>query len=354
MTILSRSSRDERMMTIQCDICCPSLIVTNPESRLVAAGWRLRHRGERADICPVCFHEPQQGTRLRVDRARERGEIDGHLPNMIIIGAAKSGTTSLHYYLERHPDVFMAERKELHFFSDPDCTSWMPLYLEQFPVPAQVRGEATTLYSRAPAIPGVAERMAAIVPDARIIYLVREPVERALASYREERFHLNERRTIDEAFADLDDPYNPYVSASRYAEQLEDYLAHFPARQVLVIDSADLAQRTVETLDRVQRFLGLEVVALDATEQYNTAATKFEYGRLGHKLRFSAPARALRQHLPVPVRRAITAPARRALSRPIAPPELPEAVVARLRDALAPDAARLRELTGLELGHWSV
>lgn len=341
------------MMTIQCDICCPSLIVTNPEERLVDAGWQFRSRGARADICPVCSYEPQQGTRLRVERARDKADVEGHLPNFLIVGAAKSGTTSLHFYLERHPEIFMAERKELHFFSDPDCLSWLPLYREQFPEPAPVRGEATTLYTRAPAIPGVAARMAALVPDAKIVYLVREPVERALASYREERFHLNERRTADEAFADIDDPYNPYVSASRYAEQLEQYLEHFPREQVLVIDSTDLAKRTEETLARVLRFLGVAEIPLDVSEQYNTAATKYQYTGLAHRLRFSRPGRALRR-LPPPVHQALTAPARRLLRRPIEQPELPDELVARLRAALAADAARLREVTGLELSHWSV
>lgn len=354
MTVLSRSSLDERMMTVQCDICCPAMIVTNPEDGLLAAGWQLRHRGARADVCHVCSTEAPYGTRLRVERAKDVEAGLGHLPTFVIIGAAKAGTTSLHFYLEQHPDVFMAEKKELQFFQDPDCLAWMSLYRAQFPEPAPVRGEATTLYSRSPAIPGVAERMAALAPQMRIIYLVREPVQRALASYREERFHLNERRSVEEAFADLEDPYNPYVAASRYAEQLEDYLAHFPREQVLVLDQRELAERTAEVVEQVQRFLGLTVLPLDTSEQHNTAATKYEYSGLGQRLKFSRPAVALRRTLPPRLRMAITAPARRLFRRPIEQPELPDEVIARMRAVLAPDAARLRELTGLGLEHWSV
>lgn len=342
------------MMTVQCDICCPSMIVTMPEDALASAGWQLRHRGARADVCHVCSTEAPYGTRLRVDRARDVSPGVGHLPNFVVIGAAKAGTTSLHFYLEQHPGVFMAEKKELHFFQDPDCLSWLSLYREQFPVATPVRGEATTLYSRSPAIPGVAARMAELVPGMRIVYLVREPVERALASWREERFHLNERRTAEEAFADLDDPYNPYVAASRYAEQLEDYLAHFPREQVLVLDQRELATDTAAVVERVQRFLGLEVLPLDTSVQHNAAETKYEYAGLGQRLKLSRPAVAMRRHLPPRVRLAITAPARRVFRRPIQSAELPEETLARMRAVLAPDAARLRELTGLELGHWSV
>lgn len=354
MTVLSRSALDPQMVTVQCDICSPVMIVTMPEEAMAAAGWQLRSRGARADVCHVCSTEAPYGTRLRVDRAKDVSPDVGHLPNFVVIGAAKAGTTSLHHYLEQHPDVFMAERKELQFFQDPDHLSWLSLYRAQFPVPAPVRGEASTLYSRSPAIPGVAGRMAALVPDMRIVYLVREPVERALASYREERFHLNERRPAEEAFADLDDPYNPYVSASRYAEQLEDYLAHFPREQVLVLDQRELASDAPGVLDRVQRFLGLEVLPLDTSQQHNTADTKFEYSGVGQRLKMSRPAVALRRRLPPRVRLALTAPARRAFRRPIEKPELPEATLARMREVLAPDAARLRELTGLELAHWSV
>ena len=79
-----------------------------------------------------------------------------------------------------------------------------------------------------------------------------------------------------------------------------------------------------------------------------------QYARsLGHKLRFSAPARAVRK-LPVPVRMALTAPARKVLRKPVPVPDLPADLMARLEDVLRPDAARLREMTGLELAHWSV
>lgn len=354
MTVLSRSALDPQMMTIQCDICSPVMIVTMPEGALAAAGWQLRSRGARADVCHVCSTDAPYGTDLRVDRARAVPADVGHLPNFVIIGAAKAGTTSLHHYLEQHPDIFMAERKELQFFQDPDCLSWLSLYRQQFPEKTPLRGEASTLYSRSPAIPGVAGRMAALVPDMRIVYLVREPVERALASYREERFHLNERRSAEEAFADLDDPYNPYLAASRYAEQLEDYLAHFPREQVLVLDQQELATDAATVVDRVQRFLGLEVLPLDTSAQHNTASTKFEYSGVGQRLKLSRPAVAMRRHLPPRLRLALTAPVRRAFRRPIDRPELREPTIARMRAVLAPDAARLRELTGLELEHWTV
>lgn len=353
MTTLSRSAVEPGLITVQCDVCFPQHIATTTLAVFEQRQWRLRELGDDVDMCHHCRFEPHQGQEPRASRARHVPADGGFLPNFFIVGAAKAGTTSLHFYLDQHPDVFMAADKELHFFCDPDCDAWLPLYRERFPVDAPVRGEASTLYTRSPAIPGVPARMAALVPDARLVYLVRDPVERALASWREERFHVTEMRPAAEAFAFPEDPHNPYLAASRYAEQLAGFLDHFPAEQVLVLDQRELATSAADVVDRVLGFLGLAPASIDTGTRHNEGGTKLEYGGLGHRLRFSPPARAVRR-MPVPVRRALTAPARRFLRRPIASPELPEELMERVRAVLAPDAQRLREVTGLPLGHWSV
>ena len=353
MTTLSRSAVEPDLITVGCDVCFPQHIATTTLEVFRQREWLLRERGDDRDLCHHCRFEPLYGTDSRIVRATAMAPDGGALPNFFIIGAAKAGTTSLHRYLDQHPDVFMAADKELHFFCDPDCQEWLPMYRAQFPVDAKIRGEASTLYTRSPAIPGVPGRMAALVPDARLVYLVRDPVERAFASWREERFHVTERRPAHEAFAHPEDPHNPYVAASRYAEQLQGFWDHFPAEQVLVLDQAELASDAAKVTEQVIDFLGLPAHPIDTTTRHNEGGTKLEYGDLGHRLRFSAPARAVRR-LPVPVRMALTAPARKLLRHQVPRPELSEDLLRRVQDVLRPDAARLREMTGLELAHWSV
>jgi hypothetical protein len=354
MTTLSRSAIEPGLITVECDVCFPQHIATNTVTGLEDRGWLLRETGAEMDMCHWCRFEPHQGQDSRIHRAKSLDDPHGGLlPNFFIIGAAKAGTTSLFYYLDQHPDVFMARDKELHYFCDPDHDQWLPLYRQHFGVDLPIRGEASTLYTRAPAIPGVPERMSALVPDARLVYLVRDPVERALASWREERFHVTERRPAEEAFAHPEDPHNAYVAASRYALQLEGFLEHFPADQVLVLDQAELASSAADVVTRVIDFLGLPPHDVDTTTRYNEGTTKLEYGDLGHRLRFSRPARLVRR-MPIPVRRALTSPARRLLRRQIVTPDLPDDLMQRLRDVLAPDAQRFREMTGLPLTHWTV
>ena len=114
------------------------------------------------------------------------------LPTFLIIGTMKGGTTSLYRYLRQHPEVFMPERKELNFFVDeyagppidpPEERNWsrgITWYEHQFADAERERavGEASANYSRHPTYPGVAERIAAVVPNVKLIYVMRNPIDR--------------------------------------------------------------------------------------------------------------------------------------------------------------------------------
>jgi hypothetical protein len=248
----------------------------------------------------------------------------------------------------------MSDPKELQFFQDPRCGDWLGRYISHFDENAKIVGESSTMYTRAPALPGVPARLAALVPDARLIYMVRDPVERAIASYGEERFQLLDPRSLDEAFADLDDPFNPYVAGSRYAEQLRGYLEHFPMEQILVLTLGELRGSPQEAVQRVFRFLEVDPAhVVDGARRDNEAAAKFEYGGLGLRLRGTAAATVVRR-LPPKVRRRARATVQRMLARPMERPNPSADVIRRLGQALAEDARQLREMTGLALDDWSV
>jgi hypothetical protein len=180
------------------------------------------------------------------------------LPNLILIGAARCGTTSLHRYLDLHPDVAMSAEKELDFFSVgarwERGVSW---YERQFPSGTLVRGESSPSYSTYPRTRDVPARMASVVPDARLVYLVRDPIERMLSLYRFARFVLrNESRELTQAVRDFET--SRYVVGSRYALQLEQYLPFYPSERVVVIEQSELRHRRAETMRRIFEFVGLD------------------------------------------------------------------------------------------------
>lgn len=189
------------------------------------------------------------------------------MPNVVIIGAMKAGTSALRAYLARHPHVAMSTPKELNFFFGQETgdTSgdWSPRgnwhrgvewYAGHFDSKAAVRGEASPGYT-SPDHPEVPERMGAVLPDARLVYLVRDPVARAVSQYRHHRREGAEERPIAEA---LLDPAAQYVARSRYVERLRPFLDHYAHAQLTVVVSERLRGAPRETLASLFATLGVD------------------------------------------------------------------------------------------------
>jgi hypothetical protein len=203
------------------------------------------------------------------------------LPDFLVIGAQKAGTTALYAYLRRHPAITGPSWKEVSYF-DRHYARGAAWYRGNFPLRrGRLVGEASPSYLFHPLAP---RRAAALVPDARLIALVRDPVERALSHYHHEvdfgREHLSfedaleqeEARLAGELERMLADPRyfsrawwdHTYLARGRYAEQLERWYAAFPPEQVLVLANEELAGRPAETYARVLDFLGAAPHELDS------------------------------------------------------------------------------------------
>src|SRR5690242_17467878 len=259
------------------------------------------------------------------------------LPNLLIIGAQKCGTTSLHAYLDLHPDVHMAAEKELDFFiADRAWRNGADWYAGRFRDDALVRGEASPNYTGWPVWDGVPERAARLVPDARLVYLVRDPLERIESHYLQRRLEDGERGDIATAIGDVDDPQNLFVARSRYATQLERWLEHFAPEQVLVLSAEDLRDRRHEAVTAVLAHVGLiDGVDHEALQtEHHRSQDKGELPRLLGVL----PSRLTRRMRGQPVERQ----------------RLPGALRERLSELLAPEAERLRALTGMRFEEWSL
>ena len=197
------------------------------------------------------------------------------LPHVVIIGAQKAGTTSLFHYLGQHPQVVRPFRKEVHFF-DHNFEQGPRWYRAHFPFRRRLRNgritfEASPLYLFHPL---VAERLALTAPKAKLIAILRDPVERAISHYFMERRKGRDPLPLREALAAEEERLSApmasgnyafpgfahfsYKSRGRYAEQLERYRRLFPADQLLVLDSDELFDRPGETLRRVFDYAGID------------------------------------------------------------------------------------------------
>ncbi|HWN20985.1 MAG TPA: sulfotransferase [Gaiellaceae bacterium] len=205
------------------------------------------------------------------------------LPDFLILGAQKAGTTALYAYLRRHPGITGPRWKEVSYF-DRHYRRGRAWYRGNFPVrlsSGRIFGEASPSYLFHPLAP---ERAAALVPDARLIAILRNPVERAYSHYQHEVSFGREQLSFEDALEQEDarmagelermraDPgyfseswwSYTYVARGLYAEQLERWQAAFPAGQLLVLTNEELSAQPAATYARVLEFLGAEPYELDA------------------------------------------------------------------------------------------
>jgi hypothetical protein len=211
-----------------------------------------------------------------------------HLPTAVIVGAQKAGTTQLFSYLVTHPRVMAGAKKEIDYFSrNPDKSiEW---YRSRFPLRAHVAWRQAQVLEASPSympIPRALRQMQSVLPEARVIVILRDPVSRAFSHYQHRKTRHLESRTFEEAVADelRANEFLPargvalrpeardmweYVARGYYALQLELIFHLYPRDRVMVVDSADLFADTNTTCQQVFEFLGVEPFDVQPSKVYN-------------------------------------------------------------------------------------
>ena len=180
---------------------------------------------------------------------------DQAFPDFVIVGAMKSATTSLYRWLDEQPEVFMAHPKDSSVLARtwPEALEW---YGTRFAdaTAGQLLGEASVGYTDPTRAPTVAQRIERSIPSARLIYLIRQPVDRIRSHYRHEVQRRREDRSLLDA---IREPGNPYVGHSRYFSCLQPYIERFPREQILVLRFEDLVDPAGPAWTKALAFLSL-------------------------------------------------------------------------------------------------
>ena len=298
------------------------------------------------------------------------------LPTFFVLGAARCGTTSLHYWLSQHPDIAMSAIKEPnHFLFRPGPDGPQPCiaddrrllaksvpdraaYERLFPAAARQAGDASPLYLYTRETP---ELIAAAVPEARLVAVVREPVDRAWSHFVYVNDELGDAAPAAFAQAvrrELPLGYEPYrtgthfVRLSRYAEQLERHLAVFPRDRLLVLSYDVLVRDPATALRRVCELLGVDPdFTFDTSVRYNpSSGASSTFGRIDRLLRPTFPY--LKRALPSGVagRLAARRAQLRAGHRSDAAPQPTEDVRELLTEHFRPDVEWLARETAISFG----
>ena len=276
------------------------------------------------------------------------------LPNFLLIGAMKSGTSSLYHHLKNHPQIYMAKgsdtRKTIHFFSKDDVwDKGLGWYESFFPNsnPRKYRlfgerkylaiGEASGTYSKYPRFDQAAERIYQTIPHAKLIYIVRDPIKRLLS-------HLD-HRVIENASSqaitlenfDIGKIEN-VLNTSRYYTQLERYLKFFPKEQIHVLSMEDLRDDPRATLQDTFRFLEVDdgYWSPSFEKASHNSSAKFKRKQDKHDEQNNVNDQKAK---PLLIRN---------------PDDLPPEVLNVLQDALREEVEKLRNHTGKSFSQWSL
>lgn len=298
---------------------------------------------------------------------RDMRRLDPNLaaPNFFIVGAAKAGTTSLHAYLARHPEVFMSPLKEPHYFSSflatPEHNNFDTVvrqadsYQQLFAGSQSFKaiGEASPSYL---CDPEAANRIKLAIPDARIIISLRDPVQRAYSHYLMEHRQGRETRSFMEAVEEDRKSRNKgwgvsfqYIELGLYADQVARYLEVFDRRKVLVILFEDLSRDTRGVMGEVSCFLEIDPEGFNGSA-FERTHNPYEESR-GRVARLLLRSHAMRvfskRWIPKSVRASVR---RRFFFKTGVKPRLDGETARALSRYFEADLARLEHILGRDLG----
>lgn len=313
------------------------------------------------------------------------------LPDFIIIGAAKAGTTSLYHALARHPDVFMSTPKEPEFFArDEFYVRGIEDYATLFDAAGadQLCGEASTIYTLSPLFPDSARRIARHLPEVKLIYVLREPTSRSYSYYlqqvkdyqnatRDYAIHRSFEACIyPEAHPDRCPrnnflaPFKPHLpdepslllAGSDYLHQIRCYLEYFDRNRVHFLTFESLRTDPGGNLRAICGFLGLDPTRfLEELPRTNISRDHFETASIVQtseqmKKRLGPLYTPLRL-LPENTKKRLKGLALRvsnAGGTAIDPPAMNAETRKAMHARFAPDRATIAEITGLNLTAWGV
>lgn len=291
------------------------------------------------------------------------------LPDLLVIGAGKSGTTSLHDYLGQHPDVFMSPVKETNFFASEGRRAmrygpWPVTTLEAYGAvfaaagDRRIAGEASPLYLYTPDAPA---RVHALIPDVRLVAVLRDPAERAWSSYLFHRARGTEARSFeevvrDEARGDVRETWPfayPCVAGGLYHRHLTPWLARFGRERIAIHLYDDLRADPVGVTASIFAFVGVDDGFVPDTSVRHNAGGVARSRLVRIALKPRRASAAVKGRLPGTLADRVTAASVALHRRNLAPaPPLDPEMRARLIEGYRPDVLRLQEVIGRDLTGW--
>lgn len=279
------------------------------------------------------------------------------VPHFVVIGGMKCGSTALWHYLRMHPDIYLPDRiKNIEFFDSRDNwekgVDWYSSFFPEDQCRGKVIGEVSTEYAKYPDAVDVPANMSGVIPEAKLVYLVRNPIARLKSHYIHMVGAAQESRGINQALEETD--HNSYINYSRYSFQLAPFLRHYKTDSILVVCSEELKNDRERALNRIFRFIGVDdALTVNEDIRLNTSAERRRWNVLGAYIRKSD---SLFNRYKYYCKRypSVGKMMGAFLSRPIKEPVINDANMKKLRAIFSEDVNAFDQLQRISLQYWDL
>lgn len=275
--------------------------------------------------------------------------MNGRYPNLLIIGAMKCGTSSLHDYLNLHPDIFMSEPKEVHYYVDDYFNDKNKIwYKNLFRSDCKIVGTTPQNYTKAhnKYYKNIPERIYHDTPDVKLIYIVRDPIKR-YTSHILESYHCDLPSDIEYGKSS-----GHFWKTSLYYYQISQYLKFFKKEQIHVLSLEDLKENTLNELNEIFKFLNVSQINDESLFNFvsNSAETKRVPRLIKNNIFYKI---GLKLNVNI-TERIGSALAKRFYEEMLKKPSLTEDDYSFLKGKLKEDTDKFRKLTGKSFDKWSI
>ena len=297
---------------------------------------------------PVANTKPKH---LSAQKKRTFRRDQTFAPDFLVIGAMKAGTTTLCHYLAQFAEISISRNKETDYFVlEKNFALGEAWYQGQFDLTRQLVGEASPNYAKYDIFPGVPERIAGVAPHTKFIFIVRDPVARFASHYRHSWTHGHMRVNPTDLLASNNGRH--MVECSRYAVQIEKYLAHFDRQQFLFLDFDELCDAPQRVGDQVSDFLGINRRIMQHELPANTADQIAQVPAVLKRAARTKIVSKLDYLIPKLAHDLVRATYH--FRKPDSAPVLEPALLDEVAELLKADALNFREIAGKEFSQWRV
>jgi hypothetical protein len=296
------------------------------------------------------------------------------MPNFIIIGAPRAGTTSLYHYLRQHPQIAMSHIKETNYFAYlasqlnaeykvKTPSNWPVRSMTEYEALFETKkgtkaiGEASPFYLYAP---GVAQQIKLHLPNVKLILILRNPIERAYSAYLKNRREGIESRSFEGAIEqEIRDPSNTvssenfYIRAGMYFEHISHYLQYFDRSQIKIVFHKNLQEIPLLFLEELYKFLDVDTkFPADVSVRFNEAMPPLIIKNTSARQFMKTVTHRIRKYLPQKLYFSLIK-LKYMVNKKIDPyPTLPRQTRLLLRDQYMQDVQHLQGLLGADLSSW--